>query len=166
MKRVCSAIVLAAAVGLTASGCTSADESAGSGSGSGSVSPQATTSAASTEDANGEIVLGGTDLPEGWPPEVPAYDGGTVLSAVVLDDGGTVNASWASDEDALAAWTGMDTALREAGFTPVGELGEESQFVQDETQTTDTYRSDTFEVNVVVVPGEQTTVLVNASRLA
>ena len=126
---------------------------------------QGPSSAATFGEGDG-LAIGGTGLPENWPEAVPSYPDGSVLSAAVLDGGATINASWATSDSAEAAWQTVDGSLRDRGFLPVGELGQESQFLQDETQTTDTYRNDSYEVNVVVVAGEQTTVLLNASRLS
>ncbi|MBI1350761.1 MAG: hypothetical protein GC156_06560 [Actinomycetales bacterium] len=160
MKRTLAPSILL--VALLAAGCSGANE-AGVTSEPGATSA---TSLSSTSGAPGDgIAIGGTDLPEGWPADLPAYPGGTVLSATVLDGGETVNATWSSDDPADTAWATVDSALRAKGFVPVSELGEESQFIQDDTQTTDTYRSDTYEVNMVVVAGEQTTIFLNASRL-
>jgi hypothetical protein len=161
MKRTLMGLALATLLAVTA--CSSGDSTAGDD----TAPPSASASLAASPEASmpeGDVTIGG-DLPDSWPAEVPAYADGTLLTAVVLDDGGTLNASWGTDQDADAAWSTLDTDLRARGFLPVGDLGEESLFVSDDTQITDTYRSDAFEVNVVVARGDQATVFINASRL-
>ena len=76
-----------------------------------------------------------------------------------------MNASWASDESADDAWAAMDAAFREAGLVPVAETGAESMLIEDETQRSDLYTGSGLEANVIVVKGDQTTVLLNASVL-
>jgi hypothetical protein len=113
----------------------------------------------------GGIALGGDELPPGWPEGLPAYQGGTLLSAVVTEDGRNVNASWASTESADSAWAAMDAALRDAGLVPVAETGAESMLIEDETQRNDVYVGAGLEANLVVINGDQATVLLNASLL-
>jgi hypothetical protein len=105
------------------------------------------------------------DLPDNWPAGLPPYEGGRLVSVIISDDGLNVNAVWGSDATAQDAWAAMDTALRDEGFAPTRETGGEDMLVEDETMKSDYYLRDTFEVNLVVLPGEQTTVLVNASQL-
>jgi len=129
-------------------------------------SPSTITSAPSSEPSSGGgIALGGEELPPGWPEGLPPYVGGQLLSAVVTEDGLNVNASWASDESAEDAWAAMDAALREAGLVPVAETGAESMLIEDETQRSDLYTGSGLEANIIVVKGDQTTVLLNASVL-
>ena len=45
------------------------------------------------------------------------------------------------------------------------DVGADDMLVEDETQKSDNYVKDGFEVNLVVVPGVQTGVLLNASRV-
>jgi hypothetical protein len=59
----------------------------------------------------------------------------------------------------------MDAALRGAGLVPAAETGAESMLVEDETQRSDLYLGSGLEANLIVVKGNQTTVLLNASRL-
>ena len=128
--------------------------------------PSSPASVASPEASpGGGIALGGDEVPPGWPEGLPVYGGGRLLSAVVTEDGLNVNASWASDESADEAWAAMDAALREAGLVPVAETGAQSMLIEDETQRSDLYVGDGLEANLIVVSGEQTTVLLNASRL-
>lgn len=115
--------------------------------------------------ADGGIALGGDELPSGWPEGLPAYQGGTLLSAVVTEDGRNINASWASTESADSAWAAMDAALRTAGLVPVAETGAESMLIEDETQRNDVYIGAGLEANLVVINGDQVTVLLNASLL-
>ena len=119
----------------------------------------------SKPSSGGGIALGGEELPPGWPEGLPPYVGGQLLSAVVTEDGLNVNASWASDESAEDAWAAMDAALREAGLVPVAETGAESMLIEDETQRSDLYTGSGLEANIIVVKGDQTTVLLNASVL-
>lgn len=152
-----------------ASGCTSADAETDGGQPASSApasaeSPEAAGSAPAPSTGGG-IALGGEELPPGWPEGLPAYDGGQLLSAVVTEDGRNVNASWASDEPADEAWAVMDAALREAGLVPVAETGADSMLIEDETQRSDLYLGGGLEANLIVVKGDQTTVLLNASVL-
>jgi hypothetical protein len=164
MKR--SLLVLAVAATVAISGCSSGDSNSDSGTTASAATEASQRASSPAESAEpGDVAIGGASVPDSWPAEVPPYAGGTLMTAVVLDDGGTINASWATDQDADAAWADMDAQLRDRGYVPVGDLGEESLYINDETQITDTYRSDSFEVNIVVVRGEQATVFVNASRL-
>lgn len=142
-----------------------ADQSAPSSSAasSGPTSPPATPSAESSPEADDGAAA--SDLPEDWPDGLPAYEGGRILSISISDDGLNVNAAWASDETAEDAWATMDAALRERGLTLTSEAGGEDMLVQDETMRSDYYVGGGFEANLVVLPGEQTTVLLNASQL-
>lgn len=160
MKHVLVGLGLATLLAVTA--CSSGDSTDGTQ----TTPPASASSAASPEGSmpEGDVTIGG-ELPDSWPDEVPAYTDGKLLTAVVLDNGGTLNASWATDQDSDAAWSTVDAQLRDAGFVPVGDLGEESLYVSDDTQITDTYRSDAFEVNVVVARDDQPTVFINATRL-
>lgn len=156
-------VLALAATALLVAGCSSgAAEPVGS-------EPAPSSSAAlpspSTEAPGGGIALGGEELPPGWPEGLPSYVGGQLLSAVVTEDGLNVNASWASDEPADEAWAAMDTALRDAGLVPVAETGAESMLIEDETQRSDLYTGNGLEANIIVVKGDQTTVLLNASVL-
>jgi hypothetical protein len=157
---------VAAALLLTASltACTSSAEDqrplSASAQSQAPASPDASSSA-----PGGGIALGGDEVPPGWPEGLPVYAGGRLLSAVVTEDGRNVNASWASDESADQAWAAMDAALRGAGLVPAAETGAESMLVEDETQRSDLYLGSGLEANLIVVKGNQTTVLLNASRL-
>jgi hypothetical protein len=124
-----------------------------------------TTAASPTASPGGGIALGGSELPPGWPPGLPSYEGGTLISAVVSDDGLNINAVWQSEDTPDGAWAQMDAALRKNGFLPSAEAGGEDMLVQDETMRNDVYVSDTLEVSVTVVEGEATGVLLNASKL-
>jgi len=154
--------VLAATV---LSGCTSAEAESGITPASAIAAAPAAPSASPSAPAGGGIALGGEELPPGWPEGLPSYVGGQLLSAVVTEDGLNVNASWASDESADDAWAAMDAAFREAGLVPVAETGAESMLIEDETQRSDLYTGSGLEANVIVVKGDQTTVLLNASVL-
>ena len=159
-----AATILAAlsAVGLV--GCTSAGAEQGSTTSSASA-PASPSASASESATGGGIALGGEELPPGWPEGLPSYAGGRLLSAVVTEDGLNVNASWASDQSADDAWAAMDAALRDAGLVPVAETGAESMLIEDETQRSDLYAGNGLEANIIVVKGDQTTVLLNASVL-
>jgi hypothetical protein len=130
--------------------------------------PSAASAAPSAPSADpsggGGIALGGDELPPGWPDGLPAYEGGTLISAVVSDDGLNVNAAWNTDATPEVAWADMDAALRAEGFVTVGEAGQPSMLVEDESMKSDNYVREGFEVNLVVVPGVQTGVLLNASK--
>lgn len=136
-----------------------------------SADPVPTASAASTPAGSsspageGGIALGGTELPPGWPEVLPSFEGGTLVSASVSDGGRNVNAVWGTDSTPAEAWAAMDAALREQGFVPVGETGVASMLIEDATMKTDDYVRDGFEANLVVLTGEQTSVLLNASQL-
>lgn len=103
--------------------------------------------------------------PQGWPPGLPFYAKGTLLVASVSEDGRNVNASWASNEPADAAWATMDAALRAAGLVPVAETGAESMLIEDEAQRSDLYTGAGLEAELIVVSGDQATVFLNASAL-
>lgn len=104
------------------------------------------------------------DLPEGWPAELPFYDG-RLVSLAISEDGLNVNAVWSSEATPEEAWTEMDSRLRERGFVPAREAGGEDMLIEDETMRNDTYVRDGFEANVIVLSEDQTSVLLNASKL-
>lgn len=164
-SHVTKAAALLAVLAATLSGCTSAEAESGVIPPSASAPATAAPSASPSGTAGGGIALGGEELPPGWPEGLPSYVGGQLLSAVVTEDGLNVNASWASDQTADDAWAAMDAALREAGLVPVAETGAESMLIEDETQRSDLYTGNGLEANVIVVKGDQTTVLLNASVL-
>lgn len=164
-----AAALVAALSVLTVSGCTSAGAEQGMESSmpapASAMPSEPAAESSSAPSGGGGIALGGEELPPGWPEGLPPYVGGQLLSAVVTEDGLNVNASWASDETADQAWAAMDAALRDAGLVPVAETGAESMLIEDETQRSDLYTGSGLEANVVVVKGDQTTVLLNASVL-
>lgn len=105
------------------------------------------------------------NLPPEWPAAIPGYQDGRLLSAVVSEDGRNVNGAWATESSAEDAWAAMDAALRSGGYVTSAEAGAGDQLVADDTQRSDLYVRDGYEVNVVVIPGDQTTVMVNGSAL-
>jgi hypothetical protein len=111
-----------------------------------------------------EGVTAAEDLPEGWPPELPFYDG-RLVSLTISEDGLNVNAVWSSESTPEEAWTEMDSSLRERGFVPTSEAGGEDMLIEDDTMKNDTYVRDGFEANVIVLSEDQTSVLLNASKL-
>ena len=159
-----AAAILAALSAVAVAGCTSADAEQAI-TPSSAPAPASPSAAPSQSAGGGGIALGGEELPPGWPEGLPSYVGGQLLSAVVTEDGLNVNASWASDQSAEDAWAAMDAALRDAGLVPVAETGAESMLIEDETQRSDLYTGNGLEANVIVVKGDQTTVLLNASVL-
>lgn len=104
------------------------------------------------------------DLPEGWPAELPFYDG-RLVSLAISEDGRNVNAAWSSEDTPDEAWTEMDALLRDRGFVPTREAGGEDMLIEDDTMRNDTYVRDGFEANVIVLSEDQTSVLLNASKL-
>lgn len=136
---------------------TAADDPPSTAASSSASAPVASPGALSSSAAEG--------LPEGWPSGLPYYQDGRPLSVVISEDGLNVNAAWASEQTADDAWAAMDAALRDRGFVLSSEAGGEDMLVQDATMRSDYYLREGFEVNLVVLPGEETTVLVNASQL-
>ena len=59
----------------------------------------------------------------------------------------------------------MDGRLRALGYVTSAESGGEDMLVEDDTQRSDYYVRDGYEVNLVVIAGDQTTVMVNGSAL-
>ncbi len=59
----------------------------------------------------------------------------------------------------------MDALLRDRGFVPTREAGGEDMLIEDDTMRNDTYVRDGFEANVIVLSEDQTSVLLNASKL-
>lgn len=104
-------------------------------------------------------------LPAGWPAGLPGYAGGTIISAVVSEDGLNVNAVWSTQATADEAWAEMDAALRAEGFVLSAEAGGEDMLVEDDTMRNDLYVKAGLEANVIVLDGEQVSVLLNASVL-
>lgn len=104
-------------------------------------------------------------LPEGWPSGLPGYEGGTIISAVVSEDGSAINAVWSTQESADDAWAAMEAALRAAGFQTSGEAGGADMLIEDDTMRNDVFVADGLEANVIVLDGEQVSVLLNASVL-
>jgi hypothetical protein len=111
-----------------------------------------------------EGVTAAEELPEGWPAELPFYDG-RLVSLAISEDGLNVNAVWSSESTPEEAWTEMDSSLRERGFVPTREAGGEDMLIEDDTMKNDTYVRDGFEANVIVLAEDQTSVLLNASKL-
>lgn len=111
-----------------------------------------------------EGVTAAEDLPEGWPAELPFYDG-RLVSLTISEDGRNVNAVWSSESTPEEAWTEMDSLLRDRGFVPTREAGGEDMLIEDDTMRNDTYVRDDFEANVIVLSEDQTSVLLNASKL-
>lgn len=105
------------------------------------------------------------NLPENWPVAIPGLPGGRLLSAVVSEDGRAVNGTWATDAPPAEVWAEMDARLRSLGYVTSAESGGENLLVEDESQRSDYFVRDGYEVNLVVIAGDQTTVLVNGSAL-
>jgi hypothetical protein len=84
---------------------------------------------------------------------------------VVSEDGLNVNAVWSTEATADDAWAEMDASLRAEGFVPSAEAGGEDMLIEDETMRNDLYVKDGLEANVIVLDGEQVSVLLNASVL-
>lgn len=81
------------------------------------------------------------------------------------EDGLNVNAVWSTQATADEAWAEMDAALRADGFVPSAEAGGESMLVEDDTMRNDLFVKDGLEANLIVLDGEQVSVLLNASVL-
>ena len=113
----------------------------------------------------GGITLGGSDLPEQWPVELPAYTGGQLMTAVVSDDQLAINATWSTDAALSDAFAAMETALLASGFLPTSQTGGADMLIETADLSSNDYSSDAFDVNLTVVAaGEQATVMLNASR--
>lgn len=162
------AAAAAALVVLVAAGCasSSADQPAAS---AGPVTSAAAASPGSSPSPAGSLPTGlatpDPNLPADWPVAIPGYQDGRLLSAVVSPDGKNVNGAWASDATPEDAWAGMEARLRSLGYVTAAESGADDQLVSDETQHSDLFVRDGYEVNLVVIPGKQTTVMVNGSAL-
>lgn len=159
----------AAALGLAAlllGGCSTA-----SGESAGVASPSQPAVPAASPSPSAPAVLPSIDpganpgLPPEWPSAIPGYPDGRLLSAVTSEDGRNVNGAWVADTTPQEAWAAMDARLRAAGFVTSAEAGGEDMLVEDANQRSDYYTRDGFEVNLVVLPGEQITILVNGSAL-
>ncbi len=171
--RLSLALAAAGVCAVAATGCTPAGDISAQG--------DTTTAAAATESAptneaipatpsaeqaeGGGIALGGDELPPGWPADLPAYTGGRLVSAVVTDDGLNINAVWGTAASPEEAWADMDARLRAAGFLPSGESGGEDMRLADDSMTSDVYTRGSLEANLIVVSGDETSVLLNASQL-
>jgi hypothetical protein len=155
------------AIGLTLSACSSggtADAATPPGTPVGTT-PTAPSIAPSPSTGQGGISLGGGALPDGWPAGLPAYDGGTLASAVVSDDGRNINAAWTDDIAMADAFASMEAALAAAGFTSSSAAGGADMLIETADMTSNDYVSDGFEVNVTVAPYEGgITVMLNASK--
>ncbi len=112
------------------------------------------------QDSAGNNVTIGEDvsLPDNWPVEIPAYEGGSLTSVMVAGDGSSVTAIWTTDatpEDAAKAY---GDALVAAGFT-VGTTTNAGGMSGGD------YTGNGYTVNVVVIASDgQTNVMVNASK--
>lgn len=58
----------------------------------------------------------GASIPDGWPGEVPLFDGGDLMFATVQAEG-TASALWETSDSVESAMQAYDAALTGAGFT-------------------------------------------------
>lgn len=164
--RQITAAAAAALLGVALAGCAGpASSSTPSPSATAAVPSAATSASASapvlpslTADPNAD-----TGVPPEWPAEIPGYVGGSILAATVTPDGLNVNGSWATPTPADAAWAQMDARLRALGYVTTAEASGEDQLVDSGDQRSDYFVKSGAEVNLVVIPGKQTTVMVNGS---
>lgn len=119
----------------------------------------------SAPDDGGGVALGGSDLPEQWPVELPSFTGGQLMTAVVSDDQLAINATWSTDTELAEAFAAMEAALLANGFLPTSQAGGEDMLVETADLSSNDYTSAAFDVNLTVVTaGDQATVMLNASR--
>jgi hypothetical protein len=112
-----------------------------------------------TDSEGNSIQLGeNVSLPDNWPAEVPAYDGGSLMTVVVSGDGATVNAVWLSDaspEDAMAAYSAI---LESAGYT-------KGDVTAAAGMSTSTFTGNGYTVTVLTMSSDSgSTVTIEASK--
>ncbi|MCF8527386.1 MAG: hypothetical protein K9G24_07625 [Candidatus Nanopelagicales bacterium] len=88
----------------------------------------------SITDNEGNAVVVGEDvaLPDSWPSDVPAFEGGT-LSTAFIDASGAAYAVWATDSSAQDAADAYGALLEGAGMTMEQESVMDSLVVRDYT---------------------------------
>ncbi len=112
------------------------------------------------QDSAGNNITIGEDvaLPDNWPAELPAYDGGKLASVMVAGDGSSINAIWMTDEDAATAAAAYGATLEAAGFTSGTATNAEGMSGGD-------YTGNGYTVNVVALKGDgQTSLMINAEK--
>ncbi len=71
-----------------------------------------------TQSDGTEVSLGeDVAIPDGWPSEVPTYDGGTLMTVMVGPDGSSADAMWATEATPEEAVAEYGSALEAAGYT-------------------------------------------------
>ena len=111
-----------------------------------------------TDDEGNEMAIGeGVSLPDTWPAEVPAFDGGT-LSMVTVQKDGSANAMWQVDGTAEEAAAAYGATLEAAGYTSESTSNIEGMMGGD-------YTGNGYTVNVVSLAADnETTLMVTATK--
>lgn len=126
-----------------------------------SASVTASADGAPTPHASEDTTVGvGNDvpLPGNWPAAIPAYEGGSLVSVVVVGDGSEINATWLTDASTPEAAADMDAAMKAAGFTSGVNATASGMSSVD-------YAGNGYTVNITVyTSGDQSNVSINASK--
>lgn len=74
--------------------------------------------------SEGSLVVGGAQLPDGWPSEVPSPEGFTVQASARSGSGDTATytVTWKADGDQTTAITSYVDSLKAAGFTVTSQV--------------------------------------------
>jgi hypothetical protein len=112
------------------------------------------------QDSAGNNITIGDDvsLPDNWPKEIPAYEGGKLSSVMVAGDGSSVNTIWTTDATAEEAAKAYGAALESAGFTLGNTTNAEGMSGGD-------YTGNGYQVNIVAIAADgKTSLMVNAEK--
>jgi hypothetical protein len=163
----CSAILLVGCSSAAGGSSTSSIPAGPVPSSVGAPSQAAGPTASPAPSGDTDVAIGpGSGLPDTWPSQLPAPDGGQLASAVVADGGANINAAWTTDASIADAFAAMDSALEANGFVSYKDSGADDMYVETEDMRSDNYATADFDVNLTVASnGGQTTVLLNASRI-
>ncbi len=78
---------------------------------------QASSPSSPAADAETQVQVGADlPLPDTWPAALPSYDGGRLVSVMVIGEGAEVNAIWATDAPWQVAAAAMAAAMQSAGY--------------------------------------------------
>lgn len=110
------------------------------------------------EDGNNMAIGDNIALPDNWPSEVPAFDGGTLQTVMVEADGASVNAMWIADGSAADVAAAYGQALEAAGYTADSNLDSVGMAGGE-------YSGDVFGISVGAIEADgQTSLIVTATK--